>query len=310
MCGRPDTLGVPGVAQRPELFQPFNGRSSGPDSTQIEDLGEVADGAGSEFSAAPVPCEVEIEVLGGVDSEIEQACLQPVAIERPNGVVADRCSMSEFTDKDLFHHGLKVGVFRSAAAAAEEPHLASLRREECSRPSTVDCVSVSAVSIPASPLLLPGAAGRADPLGPLRSDALAALHDLANSHDHLVVLASGVRAAIADAQADLGQAGGPWSTCHVPRDSRPTAGIDASVVLSLLGRLSPRRTTTVVEVDREVPGDVVSTMIVGGAGLVVCDDRGHGPVRGWAQRTYGAGTTRQSGTVGTDSFEVIVWEHS
>ncbi|WP_029252610.1 hypothetical protein [Paraoerskovia marina] len=174
---------------------------------------------------------------------------------------------------------------------------------------------VTAVSLPASALMLPGAAGRADPLAHLRATAVAALIDAVGRAGRCLVVARGSATRFADLLPDLGQAGGPWVDVSTARSAEtkavPTsdarAGLQASVLLTLLDTVAPVLPRRVLEIADDATGDELSAVLVRGDVVLVGDDAGRGAVRACAGRALGPGRRVASVRVADEELTVKVW---
>lgn len=151
-------------------------------------------------------------------------------------------------------------------------------------------MSTRAVVLPATPLLVPGAAGRADVLREVRAATLAALRELTAGVAPVVVVAAvptggvvrgpaaaslaaaGVRRAEVD-RAWVDPAGEPAGTQEPPVRQ---AGVGASVALLALGACGVRGAVDVVEVGPDVTPDgardLGRELRARGTSLVVADD--------------------------------------
>ncbi|WP_435735639.1 hypothetical protein V5D56_12420 [Cellulosimicrobium sp. PMB13] len=151
-------------------------------------------------------------------------------------------------------------------------------------------MSTRAVVLPATPLLVPGAAGRAEVLRELRAAALDALRELTGGVAPVVVVAAVptgalVRGPAAASLAAVGvrrTAGDPsWVDPgdDLARTGEPPArqaGVGASVALLALGACGVRGALDVVEVGPHTTTDVASDLgrelRADGVSLVVADD--------------------------------------
>ncbi|MFI2569088.1 hypothetical protein ACH473_11540 [Cellulosimicrobium funkei] len=124
-------------------------------------------------------------------------------------------------------------------------------------------MTVRAVVLPGTALLVPGAAGAASVLGPVRDAALAALADLVSGPpgeagaSAVIVVAPGAARARGAARASLAAAGVPdrwidpaWAAATRPFD-RPVAGTAASVALLALAGADWTGPVDVVELGGE-----------------------------------------------------------